>query len=171
MSRLLLISVSFCLLALTSVAQNPPPRPVKWFFTVKQVNAEEAELVFTAKINEGFHVYSQDINPDVGPIPTSFAFNPDKTYTLTDKVTEGKATEIYDPNFEAKLKYFSGDAVFVQKIKTNGKNPFEVSGIVTYMVCDEKRCFPPEDLPFKFVVNAAGKDGAVKSGGSSDKVK
>jgi thiol:disulfide interchange protein len=171
MSRLLLISASFCLLALNTMAQNAPPRPVKWFFTVKQVATDEAELVFTAKINEGYHVYSQDINPDVGPIPTTFVFNPDKTYALSGKVSEGKATEIYDPNFEAKLKYFSGDAVFVQRIKTSGKNPFEVSGTVTYMVCDEHRCYPPEDLPFKFSVNVPGKEGAVKAGGSSDKVK
>jgi len=164
--RRLLVGASLCFLVLTAVAQNPPPRPVKWFFTVKQVAVDEAELVFTAKINDGYHVYSQDINPDVGPIPTTFVFNPDKAYSLNGKVSEGKSVEIYDPNFEAKLKYFSGDAVFVQKIKTNGKNPFEVSGMVTYMVCDDNRCFPPEDLAFKFNVNASG-EGAVKSGGAS----
>ena len=167
--RRLLFGAFLCLLALSSVAQNPPPRPVKWFFSVKQLSAEEAELVFTAKINEGYHVYSQDINPDVGPIPTSFIFNPDKSYSLNGKVSEGKAVEIYDPNFEAKLKYFSGDAVFVQKIKTNGKAPFEINGTVTYMVCDEHRCFPPEDLAFKFNVNPSAIEGAAKTGTSSDK--
>ena len=164
-----MISASLCRWALNTGAQNPPPRPVKWFFSVKQVNANEAELVFTAKISDGYHVYSQDINPDVGPIPTTFVFNPDKSYSLDGKVSEGKSVEIYDPNFEAKLKYFSGDAVFVQKIKTNGKKPFEVSGTVTYMVCDEHRCFPPEDLAFKFNVNASSSEGA--KAGSSEKTK
>ena len=170
MRKLLLISASL-LLTLSTLAQTPPARPVKWTFTVRQTGNGEAELVLTAKMESGYHVYSQDINPDVGPIPTSFVFNPGKTYSLDGKVTEGKAIEIYDPNFEAKLKYFSGEAVFVQKIKTNQKTPFEISGTVTYMVCDENRCYPPEDLAFIFTVNGTEKKGAENTGGSSEKKK
>ena len=164
MRKLMLICASI-LLTLSTMAQTPQVRPVKWTFTVRQTGNGEAELVFTAKMESGYHVYSQDINPDVGPIPTTFVFNPGKTYSLDGKVTEGIATEVYDPNFEAKLKYFSGDAVFVQKIKTNEKTPFEINGTVTYMVCDEHRCYPPEDLEFKFTING------INTGGSSDKKK
>ena len=133
MRKLLLISASL-LLTLSTLAQTPPARPVKWTFTVRQTGNGEAELVLTAKMENGYHVYSQDINPDVGPIPTSFVFNPGKTYSLDGKVTEGKAVEIYDPNFEAKLKYFSGEAVFV--LYGGTKTGFRGAGESGERVCD-----------------------------------
>lgn len=129
--------------------------PVKWSFSVSQKNSTEATLILKAKIDKGFHVYSQDVNPDVGPIPTSFTFNPDKNYTLSGKTGEGKPFEEFDPNFGIPLKYFSDEATFTQKIKLNTDKKFDITGIATYMVCDDKRCFPPEDLEFSITVNAS----------------
>ena len=160
MKSLLMIMASFLIRMPGANAQTE--KPVKWAFTVTQVNSSEAELVFKAKIEKGFHVYSQDINPDVGPIPTTFTFQPGSEYSLAGKVTEGEPIEIYDPNFEVKLKYFSGEAVFVQKVKINGNKPFQVNGTVTFMVCDDRRCFPPEDLGFTFTVNGEGLNGEGK---------
>jgi hypothetical protein len=153
----------FFLFALHGQAQAP--KPVKWNFTVKKISDKEAELVFTADIGKGYHVYSQDLNPDAGPIPTTFVFTPDKNYAVDGKVTESKSIEIFDANFGVNLKYFTGIATFVQKIKLNGTKPFKVSGTVTFMVCDDTRCYPPEDVTFSFDVNAAVKEGAKPESG------
>src|SRR5436190_17671093 len=125
----------FLLLGSVGSAMAQLPSPVKWTFTVQQENGE-TELVFKATIKEGFHVYSQDISPDAGPIPTSFTFEPAKTYELSGKVTEGKAIEVFDQNFGVNLKYFSGETVFRQKVKVKGTAPVVITGIVTFMVCD-----------------------------------
>ena len=161
----------FSLLFLPPVVDAQILKPVKWSFAVKQSNNKGAELILTAKIQQGFHVYSQDINPDVGPIPTSFTFNPDKKYSLEGKVSEGKPTEVFDENFGVRLKYFSDEVVFVQKIKLNSKEPFNIIGIVTFMVCDDKKCLPPEDIEYTFVLNANGKSGSVQPTLSPNKKK
>lgn len=87
--------------------------PVKWSYRVEQ-KGQEATLIFKATVDKGWHVYSQFI-PDGGPIPTLFTFTPDKNYTLVGKVTEPKGEEIFDPNFEIKLKFFENTAEFKQK--------------------------------------------------------
>jgi hypothetical protein len=140
------------LLGCLPVATAQIPSPVKWTFTVIP-DGKEAELVFTAVIKTNYHVYSQDISPDAGPIPTSFTFEPSKQFELSGKVAEGKATEYFDPNFGVNLKYFSDTAVFRQKIKLIDTNPFAIKGVVTFMVCDDKRCYPPEDVAFNFAMN------------------
>ena len=142
----------FLFLGLFSVVLAQQPSPVKWTFAVKQ-SGSETELLLTATIKSGFHVYSQYIDPEAGPIPTTFTFTPGKEFDLVGKVTEGKATEYFDENFGVKLKYFSDVAVFSQKILVKEKSSFTISGVATFMVCDDKRCFPPEDMPFSFTVN------------------
>jgi thiol:disulfide interchange protein DsbD len=48
--------------------------PVTWDFSFEKGGNNEFELVFTATIEKGSHIYSMDI-PEGGPIPTSFAFD------------------------------------------------------------------------------------------------
>ena len=62
--------------------------PVKWDFIAQQNSETEAELIFKATIDKGFHLYSQHINPEVGPIPTSFSFAKSKDFKLIGKVVE-----------------------------------------------------------------------------------
>lgn len=124
-----------------------------WKFTVEQKNDEEATLTFYAKINDKFHIYSQDIAND-GPIPTSFTFEENKNFVAVGKVTEGHAEEIFDQQFQMKLKFFEKEAEFKQKIKLKSKEKFTVKGFLTFMACDDSKCLPPEDVPFEFVINA-----------------
>jgi len=46
--------------------------PVKWTMDQKHIAGDEFELVFTAKIEDGWKVYSQYLESDDGPIRTSF---------------------------------------------------------------------------------------------------
>ena len=63
--------------------------PVKWTFTIENETATEATLVFTAKVDKGWHVYSQYV-PDGGPVPTSFTIKPANVFKTIGKVTEPK---------------------------------------------------------------------------------
>ncbi|GAH76740.1 unnamed protein product, partial [marine sediment metagenome] len=86
------------------------------------------ELVFTAKIENSWHLYSQDI-PDGGPIPTSFSINGSDNFELVGNVEEiSEAEEKYDPSFDMNLKLFSDKAVFIQKVKLISDGPVTISG-------------------------------------------
>jgi len=140
----------FSILLLCSIfSQAQILQPVKWSFTKEMKGTDQAELVFTANIDKGWHLYSQFI-PDGGPIKTTFTFEPGAAYQLIGNVTEGTPVEYYDKSFDMQLKYFGEKAVFRQKIKILKSEPFTVKGGVEFMVCDDEKCLPPELVEYSF---------------------
>jgi len=126
--------------------------PIKWAFSAERKSATEAELYFTATLDKGWHLYSQDV-PEFGPIPTSFSFTDLGGAKLKGKVSEPKAIEEMDPNFGMVVKYFDGSPRFVQKI-TLSEKATTIKGEVEFMVCDDKRCLPPDVENFIFNIPA-----------------
>ncbi len=125
--------------------------PVKWAFTVENRTANAADLVLTATIDKGWHLYSQHLSGD-GPVPTTLTFKQLGSAALKGTVSEGKGKVELDPNFDMELKYFEGKARFIQKIALSPKAT-EVSGEVEFMVCDDKRCLPPDVQKFAFKIS------------------
>ncbi|MDP4280552.1 MAG: cytochrome c biogenesis protein CcdA [Bacteroidota bacterium] len=131
--------------------------PVKWSYSVEQRQPGEATLLLTAKIDKGWHIYSQFIK-EGGPVPTSFHFTKSTDYELVGKVIEPKPIEENDPNFKMLLKFFGDKATFRQKIKVLGKKDFVVKGSLEFMCCNDSKCLPPseEDISFNVKGNPAG---------------
>ncbi len=126
------------------------PNPVKWSFDQEQISDEETLLRFNAKIDKGWHLYSQFIE-DGGPIPTTFYFDDNNKVELIGKVSEeGELEEKFDPNFEMKLKWFSNEVIFTQKVKA--KAGTKITGELEFMVCDDEQCLPPDLIPFEFSI-------------------
>jgi thiol:disulfide interchange protein DsbD len=148
----LLAFVSFLMTANAQILQ-----PVKWSFESKKINQEEVELILTAQMDKGWHIYGIDI-PDGGPIPTSFKFNPSEDYELAGKLQTPVAIEKYDNAFEMDLRYYDDNAKFIQRIRMKSDKAFKVTGELEYMSCDDSRCLPPEYVEFSFDL-----PGAVKS--------
>ena len=128
--------------------------PVKWNYSVKETSATEAELVFTAKLDAGWHLYSQYTDPN-GPLAIVFEFTPSADYQLIDKVREPKPHEEMDEIFGCVVKSFSGTVVFRQKVKRLADKDFTVKGIVSYQLCNDGSCIAPEDHDFSFKVPGA----------------
>jgi thiol:disulfide interchange protein DsbD len=61
----------------------------------------------------------------------------------------------YDKNFNSVLKYYAKKVDFVQKIKVRTDIATAVKGTVTFMVCNDRKCLPPRDVPF--TINIGGK--------------
>ena len=112
--KLLIILVLFSFTQLKAQILDP----VQWSFSVNRVSNQEAVLIFTANIEETWHLYGVEI-PDGGPIATSFTYetNSDK-FNAIGQIKEPKGKTKYDANFEMDLKLFDDKAVFKQKIKT-----------------------------------------------------
>lgn len=111
---------------------------VKWKFSMEQ-QGDGAVLIFKAKIDKGYHIYSQ-FTPAGGPAPTVVEFEKSKNYVLAGKPTEGKPHVAYDDVFGVDVWSFDESAEFRQKVKFNTKTAFRIEGTVQYQVCDDKGC-------------------------------
>ena len=145
----------FAGLAWASMAQIMDP--VKWSFQVKDLNGSESELIFTAQLDEGWHLYSQHTDP-MGPIGISFEFTPSKDYALKGKVSEPKPHEEFDKDFNCTVRSFSGRVVFRQKIERLSQKDFKVKGTYSYQLCNNGSCIAPDDRDFSFSVKGALQD-------------
>jgi thiol:disulfide interchange protein DsbD len=107
--------------------------------------------VATAKIDAGWHVYSQFIE-DGGPIPTTFTLPASKELKIEGPVREPKAIKEFDKNFGMELAYFAKKADFVIKAKRVHHDALTYSAEVEFMVCDDERCLPPDLVTLTFKI-------------------
>ena len=126
--------------------------PVKWEYKTKVTGSNTAELQFIARIDQGWHLYSQNL-PDGGPMPTEFRFEKMDGIELVGKAIEPTPQEVFDEMFQMKVKYFDKLVTFTQKIKITGTQPVKVSGTVNYQACNDETCIPGES-EFSFDVPA-----------------
>lgn len=121
---------------------------VKWEFLYDEINLN---LVVKGTIDKGWHLYSQKTPLNAGPIPVSINIEKQKGLKLIGNFSEQlKPNEVFDVNFDSKVYHFEESYFSIQKIKT--KKPMQISGTINYMVCDEKRCLPPIDVPFSIFI-------------------
>jgi cytochrome c biogenesis protein CcdA/thioredoxin-related protein len=124
--------------------------PVKWSAVVESLGNDEFVLKIKAEIDEHWHLYSQFLPSEDGPLPTVIEFEEQSGLELIGKVTEPKAITEFDPVFEMELSFFEKVVVFEQKFKNSGGLK-SIKGTVNYMVCDDERCIFPDpfeiDLP------------------------
>lgn len=81
--------LSICLLLIAVVAQAQIQEPVKFKSELKTLAAGEAEIVFTATIDKGWHVYSTDLG-DGGPISATFNVEDFRCYSCRKVAAERK---------------------------------------------------------------------------------
>lgn len=157
--------VSFLAFAVYAQIQEP----VKFKTELKNVSATEVEIVFTASIEQGWHVYSTDLG-DGGPI--SATFNTDK---LTGAQLDGKLRPVgkeiasFDKLFEMDVRYFEHTAQFVQKLKLTGGD-YQVTGYLEYGACNDENCLPPTQVEFSFSGKAEGTSASVLAETPAEKV-
>ena len=140
-------SIFILFLAIVSYAQIQ--EPVKFKTELKNVSATEVEIVFTASIEQGWHVYSTDLG-DGGPI--SATFNTDKLVgaEVVGKLRPvGKEVASFDKLFEMNVRYFEHSAQFVQKLKLTGGD-YQIVGYLEYGACNDENCLPPTQVEFSF---------------------
>ena len=129
--------------------------PVKFKSELKTVAADEAEVVFTAAIDKGWHVYSTDLD-DGGPISATFNVEKISGAEVVGKLKPvGKEISTFDKLFEMKVRYFENTAQFVQKLKLTG-GAYQLEGYLEYGACNDENCLPPTQVPFQFSGKAEG---------------
>ena len=148
------IATFFLLLSMAFAGFAQIMDPVKWNFSVRDLNETESELVFTAQLDNGWHLYSQHTDPN-GPLAIYFEFNDSPDYKRIGGVNEPKPHEEMDDVFKCIVRSFSGKVTFRQKIVRLTKKNFKVTGTFGYQLCNDGSCIAPEDLDFSFAVKGA----------------
>ncbi|MBZ0328223.1 MAG: thioredoxin family protein [Altibacter sp.] len=147
------LTVLFVLLSwfCTSVSAQEFLDPVAWDVKVEQESDDLYNILITAKIDTGWHLYSQEeADVELGPIPTEFAYNNSpETFELVGKTQEPEVDPFWDPVFEADIVFFEKKAVFIQKIKVINPENLKISVEVYYSVCDDEKCLPPDTKTFE----------------------
>ena len=152
--------LSICLLLIAVVAQAQIQEPVKFKSELKTLAAGEAEIVFTATIDKGWHVYSTDLG-DGGPISATFNVEKISGATVVGKLQpKGKEIASYDKLFEMNVRYFESTAQFVQKLKLTGGD-YKIEGFLEFGACNDENCLPPTQVEFNFSGKAEAAKGAV----------
>lgn len=132
--------------------------PVHFTTQMKDLKNGEAELVFKATIDAGWHVYSTGLGND-GPISASFHKVKMDGAELVGKLqARGKEIKQFDKLFEMEVRYFEQAVTFVQKIKFT-KPKYDIDCYIEYGACNDQACLPPSEVQLK----AAGTSSLAES--------
>jgi len=115
-----------------------PDNPVSWEISSKSLDNNKTEITMTAQLNNGYHVYTHDINPDAGPIPLSVAYE-NKAMKVESQQVKGNKITKYDEAFGTDLSYFENKFSIIQVVTSTDKS---IKGTIDYMVCNEVSCMP-----------------------------
>ena len=146
MRRISLGCVLLFLATIQTIAQIV--EPVHFSSSIKELSDNEAEIVFSATIDPGWHVYSTDIGDD-GPVRATFnAVKMDGVKTVGTLHARTKPVEKYDEMFGMNLRFFEGRVVFVQKVKFT-KPKYNIDCYLEYGACNASNCLPPTQVAFQ----------------------
>ncbi len=148
--------------------------PVHFTSELKMGEGPEAEIIFHATIDNGWHVYSTEIGDD-GPIEATFNVEKMEGAELVGKLTpKGKVIKKMDKLFNMELKYFEKEATFVQKIRFT-KPQYDIDCYLEYGACSDASCLPPSEIALKqkgkspAIGNDKGEDRSEKTEVKSEK--
>ena len=155
-----LLQSLFVLLPLVGWAQLQ--EPVTFKVESRHPDANHLELVFKGTIEDGWHVYSTDL--DGGPTAATFHLEESEGVELDGKLKPGAGEQKkYDAIFSMDVRYFEQTAEFSQKLKVTAPK-YKVKGYMEYGACDDANCIPPTQVEF----DINGNDGPTEAAATDD---
>lgn len=143
--RKLLLAVTA--LMITFAAKAQVESHVRWAYAAKKTSATEAVVLIKATIDQGWHIYSQNVK-EGGPVKTSVTFDPSKEYVLVGKPSEPKPITRFEKVFNMNVGFFENSVVFQQKVKLKSPKAKAVKGKLEFMTCNDSKCLPPDEVEF-----------------------
>lgn len=126
-------------------------KPIRWNFDSEEIAEGKYRVIITANISDGWCIYSKESKINYGPVPTSVKIDTDTNIHVVGDVEETSSAKKVVKSNGNKLVKLMGRTVFTQEIEVN--DPFQiVTGELTFMVCNENGCLPPEDMPFDIIL-------------------
>mgnify|MGYP002522205219 CR=1 FL=1 len=140
--------IAMLLTVLTTMAQMVDP--VKFTATLKTDGTAEGEIVFSGRIEAGWHVYSTNLGQN-GPTEASLHVNKaDGIQLVGSLMPRGGEKAHYDPIFNMHVRYFEGSAQFVQRVRFT-KPTYSIDAYLEYGACSDENCLPPGEGEYDFL--------------------
>ena len=141
------------LMLMSILAMAQMQNPIHFSVSQKQVSPSEVDVIFTGKIDKGWHVYSTGL-PDDGPISATLTTETADGAKATGKLkAQGNEINQWDEMFGMKLRYFENSVTFVQRYTLTG-GKYHVKGFLEYGACNDQNCLPPTQVEFDYTGEA-----------------
>ena len=148
-TRLLILATIATILSVATSAQGLMSKPVRFKVEKKQVNDNTFDVLFSATIDKGWHVYSPGL-PAGGPVSASIAIDKSEGVEAEGPLKAiGNERNVYDEMFGMNVRYFEDAVTFSQRFKTKG-GKYDVSGRLVYGSCNDQMCLPPTSVDFSY---------------------
>ena len=122
--------------------------PVHFSSELKMLSGDQAEIIFSATIDDGWHVYSTDLGND-GPISATFnKVKMEGAETVGKLQPRGNEVKQFDKMFDMELRFFEKKATFVQKIRFT-EPEYDIDCYLEYGTCSDEMCLPPSEVSLK----------------------
>lgn len=132
-----------------SSGQAQVSNPVRWKKEIVSKGAGLFELLLSAHIEPGWHIYSKD-SPEGGPVASSVDFVQNPLIIWQEPLQESGKMEIRDePLFNVSVKQYSNHLVFTRKFKLRKRVNTSIAGSIRFMSCNDHECLPPTAESFK----------------------
>lgn len=155
------------LMLVSILAMAQMQTPVHFSVSQKQVSPSEVDVIFTGKINKGWHVYSTGL-PDDGPISATLTSETSEGAKAEGKLkAQGKEISQFDNLFGMKLRYFENSVTFVQRYKLTAEK-YHIKGFLEYGACNDQSCLPPTQVEFDYTGTGKPEQAAAKEKKSED---
>jgi len=129
-------------------AQAQMMNPVHFSSQLKELPGGEGEIVFSATVDPGWHVYSTEMGDD-GPISATFnVVKMDGVETVGKLQPKGNVIKQFDKMFGMELRFFENKATFVQKVRFT-KPDYSIDCYLEYGACNDEMCLPPSTCDLK----------------------
>lgn len=152
---LFLIAMIACCTGVSAQMMNP----VHWDVKLEMTDATHGAVVMSASIDPGWHMYSDKVDPNVGPTPLSVKFDKLEGAKLVGGLVANKdMVKKFDEMFQAELTWWTDAVVIKQAIEVTG-NGYTIEGKIRYGACNDENCIPPGKETFSF--SKAGVAGAA----------
>ncbi len=122
--------------------------PVSWSYNAIKRAQGIYEINITAEVDNPWHIYSKN-TPKGGPVPTKITFNKNPLIVFEGNLSEiGRLEKINDEVFGVQVFYYSNKVLYKQIVRVKAGVKTNLSGAVSYMVCDDSHCLPPTKKVF-----------------------
>ncbi len=139
----------FAILIFLSFWVNAQHDHVNWSSSIENKGNNEFEVTISAELLDHWHLYSQFLPMDAGPMPTWLDFQLNNNFELIGEAEESETNKYFDKTWEAEIIQFEDHAQFTQRIKVINDSVKTFSGVVRYMICkDDVGCIGNQEYAF-----------------------
>ena len=114
-------------------------KPASWQIELSETNVklgQEIDIIFKATIDDLWHLYAIDFDPDCGPLLTEVSFAGANNFQAVGALKAINSVAKYDEIFECDVKVFKKKGEFRQRIKVTGQ-PLTIAGTIEGQVCND----------------------------------